>query len=364
VKKVKAEILVLPHQIEKLLELVERTRKEIMIVVPFYEKLEIEEILKSLSKNVKLRALTRADIDSDVEALERLCKKGEVRAVPNLHAKILIFDRSIAIVSSLNLDSSWERGSLDVGVLIRGKVCKKLVDIFNKWWEGGGRVTQEGIEQLKKAQKRSKTAVRIPIQKTRFALGKRIAVQVFKPTICEERDLILNINWNPHNFTRACTLKEAENNICCNQRRQCLKEGWIKDGGCTSSYLFKDFEYATRKSAIKKGRLAFFIAKNPNLKNEYYIVGFLFMKSGRRGRRAWGKTLYLFLGDRKKSIKFPSSGNKVIRLDKSLKKKFASRRNPQYIPRANSMSILEEYLQKTRDRKAKKILKILGGTRR
>lgn len=134
----------------------------------------------------------------------------------------------------------------------------------------------------------------------------------------------------------------------------------MKRGGCRSSYLFEDFKYATTKSAIEKGRLVFFIAKNPNLKDhkdyDYYFVGLLYMKSG-LDKRAWGERLYYFEATKKKSIRFPSSGNKVIRLDKDLEKKLGSLRgNPKYISREDAISILREYFEKTRDRKAKEIL--------
>ena len=359
----KVEILEFPRQIEKLLGLVEKTRKEIMIVTPFYEAPEINEIIRRLPKNVKLRALIRASQDSDIDALKSLFEKGNIRAVRNLHAKILIFDRSTAIVSSLNIDSSWERGSLDVGVLIRGKVCKKLVALVGKWWKKGGRVFQKKINLLEEAQKRAKAHPR-PHEEPRLSLGKRIQVQGFKPKRFEERHLILNINWNPHNYTRACTLEEAKKNICCHERRECLKKDWIKKyDGCASSYLFKDFEYATSKSAIKKDRLVFFIAKNPNLKNKYYFVGFLYMKSSRSGRPAWGQRLY-FKGDRAKSIRFPSSGNKVIQLDENFRKKLGSLRgNPKYVLRRDAAAILREYFEKTRDRRVGKILEKNFGER-
>ena len=187
----KAEILKFPWQIEKLLEFIERSQKEIMIVVPFYRKPEIDEILRRVSKDVKLRTLLRANSDSDIGALESLCKRGEVRSVPNLHAKILIFDRSIAIVSSLNLDSSWEIGSLDVGVLLRGKACKKLVALADEWWEKGKQVSQKEIDRLKTAQEKAKTTLRIPAEKTRFIImGKHIQAPPFEPKMFEERHLM------------------------------------------------------------------------------------------------------------------------------------------------------------------------------
>jgi hypothetical protein len=380
----KAEILEFPRQIERLFKLIDRTREEIIIVVPFYKKQMVDVILKRLPKNVKLRVLTRADSDSDITALESFHERGKVKTARNLHAKVIIFDKSVALVSSLNLS---EYTNADMGVLLRGDICKKLVNLVNRWWNAAKELNKEDINRLKK---KTNTGPKSIVKGSFFSLGghipvSRIPFKVQKPTSAqvENQDILININWSPHDYKKLCTQNEKISEIqvkCCHEWYAC-NYVWERSDGCASSTLFKDYWYATSRNAIKKGRLAFFVAKNPHLNYNYYMVGFLYMKSDKpTNHMKWGKMwVYGFDGDKDKSIKFPRTGNNVIRLDrkfcntilKSLeidwRKKpnwwrdasylgLCLRKNPRYISRNDAIAIIREYYQRTRNQKAREIL--------
>lgn len=355
------EILEFPKDIPRLLNLVKETRKTFRIVTPFYEEKEVKEILWYLPHKVKLRALTRADQNSNIQALEKLLKRGKVKLGKKIHAKVLVFDESAAIISSLNI-AGW--GSLNLGVLLRGKICKEIANIVDKWWKESETPSPGDIARLKREISRKRKP---PSPRHLVGLGKDISVPRYKFTSDVEEHIIININWSPRNYERGCTREEVEENILCLEQRQCLREKWYQRGGCASSWLFEDYKYATRKGAIKKGRLAFFIAKNPNLHGKYYFVGVLCMKgpsytkSG-RPEKGWGKNLFYFNADKGKSIRFPSSRSKAITLDSVFGKRLGSplRGNPtRKISKNDAIRILEKYCSKTDDEKAKQLIELL-----
>ena|GEM_PF-4251158 len=132
------------------------------------------------------------------------------------------------------------------------------------------------------------------------------------------------------------------------------------------------------RKMLKKGRIAFFIAPNPNLNGDYYIVGFITMKSSKPGDRAWySKTLYWFEGDPKKSVRLPSEGKGIIKFDRNLINKLDNlvdwgkkpkgqtdaryigervRKNPRYISNKDAKIILQECYAKTENKIIKQIL--------
>lgn len=87
-----------------------------------------------------------------------------------------------------------------------------------------------------------------------------------------------------------------------------------------SSTLFRDYEYYTFKKYIKKGNLAFFIARHPEL-DKYVFIGFLYMKDkpGRRTKHV--KKFYYFRAIKEKSIRFPLNEKKTIVFDRKFTEK-------------------------------------------
>lgn len=99
--------------------LVENVRTELLIANPYVDKADILNDMKGLAqKGVKIKMLTRPPETADkVEIVENLHAYGiEVFTNKSVHAKIMVFDRGVAIVSSMNLyafsvgGGSWEAG--------------------------------------------------------------------------------------------------------------------------------------------------------------------------------------------------------------------------------------------------------------
>lgn len=99
--------------------LVENVRTELLIVNPYVDKAGILNDMKVLAKRgVKIKILTRPpDGDDKQEIIENLHGYGiEVFTNKSVHAKIMVFDRGVSIISSMNLyafsvgGGSWEAG--------------------------------------------------------------------------------------------------------------------------------------------------------------------------------------------------------------------------------------------------------------
>ncbi len=99
--------------------LLENVRAELLITNPFVDKTDILNDMKGLGqKGIKIKILTRPpETKEKKEVIENLDAYGiEVFTNPQIHAKIMVFDRGVAIVSSMNLyaysigGGSWEAG--------------------------------------------------------------------------------------------------------------------------------------------------------------------------------------------------------------------------------------------------------------
>lgn len=99
--------------------LVENVRTELLIANPYIDKADILNDMKRLAqKGIKIKILTRPPETSDkADLIETLQAYGiEVFTNKSVHAKIMVFDRGVAIISSMNLyafsvgGGSWEAG--------------------------------------------------------------------------------------------------------------------------------------------------------------------------------------------------------------------------------------------------------------
>jgi len=99
--------------------LVENVRTELLIVNPYVDKANILNEMKILAKKgVKIKILTRPpEVEDKQEFIESLHAYGiEVVTNKSVHAKIMVFDRGVSIISSMNLyafsigGGSWESG--------------------------------------------------------------------------------------------------------------------------------------------------------------------------------------------------------------------------------------------------------------
>jgi hypothetical protein len=197
-----------------------------------------------------------------------------------------------------------------------------------------------------------------------------------------EQHIIISVNWSPQLFKGVCTSAEKQSKIqrdCCPESRRCYKEKWEK--GCMSAVLFRDHKYYTSRKAIKKGRLAFFIAKNPFIENEFYLVGFFTIKTAEPEQKykRRGRTYYIFEGIREQSVRLPYYGPNLTKFDADLVRELPSlkvdwknrhiyksdasyisvcmRNNPRYISSGDAIHLLQVAFDNSEDEKIEKLLK-------
>ena len=116
---------------------------EVRIVCPFIKKGALERLLSHRPGDVQV--ITRFNLDdfadgvSDVEALRMLLDAGaSVRGIQNLHAKLYLFGKSRAIITSANLTEAALTQNQEFGVVSDdAAVIKACRDYFDRLWRCG-----------------------------------------------------------------------------------------------------------------------------------------------------------------------------------------------------------------------------------
>jgi hypothetical protein len=197
-----------------------------------------------------------------------------------------------------------------------------------------------------------------------------------------EEHIIIPVNWSPQLFKGVCTEAEKQSPIqkaCCTEAKRCYSEKWKK--GCMSATLFRDLKYYTSRKAIKPGRLAFFIARNPFIDNEFYLVGFFTIKTAdpKEKYKRKRKTYYIFEGLKEQSIRLPYYGAELTKFDAGLVRRLGSlkvdwkrrhlyksdasyisvymRNNPRYISAEDAIHLLQVAYDNSKDELIENILK-------
>ena len=127
------------------------------IICPFIKAPVIKRLLSHKPKNV--RVITRTNLDdfasgvSDVAALRQLLDaNARVRGIKNLHAKLYIFGRSRAIVTSANLTGAALTRNHEIGLVADDRATvKECRAYFNKLWNRGRpNITLDDVEAWSK----------------------------------------------------------------------------------------------------------------------------------------------------------------------------------------------------------------------
>jgi hypothetical protein len=99
--------------------LIENVRTELLVVNPFIDKSNLVNTMKNRSqKGIIIKVLTKPpELKEKTEFVDNLQEyKIDVSVNKSIHAKIMVFDRGVAIISSMNLfafslgGGSWEAG--------------------------------------------------------------------------------------------------------------------------------------------------------------------------------------------------------------------------------------------------------------
>ena len=197
-----------------------------------------------------------------------------------------------------------------------------------------------------------------------------------------EEHIIISVNWSPQLFKGVCTVAEKQSPIqkaCCPESQLCYSEKWKK--GCMSATLFRDYRYYSSRKAIKQGRLAFFVARNPFIDNQFYLLGFFTIKTDvpKQKYKRKKRTYYIFEGIEEQSVRLPYYGEKLTRFDAELVRRLSSlkvdwksrhlyksdasyigvcmRNNPRYISSEDAIRLLQEAYDNSKDELIEKLLK-------
>jgi len=129
-------------------DLIRQARKEILLVNPFIEQCHLSNTLvDAVTNKAKVIVVTRPILDNDPEVRaekvayhESLKKEGiKINYDRRIHAKLLVVDQQIAVISSMNFysfstgGSSWEAGMISIDEPIVNSVHKTIHQLLKKF---------------------------------------------------------------------------------------------------------------------------------------------------------------------------------------------------------------------------------------
>ena len=129
-------------------------KKEVLVCSPWITYLLDE--FEGLKKGVNIKVITNfrmEDITSgitDIDKIRVLKDIGsEIRYNNNLHAKIVIIDSKVGIISSANMTSKGMRINYEAGILIKDeKEIKKAIEFFDGVWNVSKPLNDETISSF------------------------------------------------------------------------------------------------------------------------------------------------------------------------------------------------------------------------
>lgn len=137
-----------------------KAQQEVLICSPWitYIADELSSFRKKKGKkkiNIKIiTRLIKEDIEKGVTDLDkfRVLKDAfgaEIRYNNNLHAKMVVVDNSVAIISSANLTKKGLSVNYEAGICLKDKnMVNKVAQFFNDVWSESKPLTQEAIKNV------------------------------------------------------------------------------------------------------------------------------------------------------------------------------------------------------------------------
>ncbi len=136
--------------------IIKNAQREVLICSPWFNYIvdEISHFTKD-AKAKKLRVIIRFEADdiksgiTDLDKLRMLLDIGaQVRFNNLLHAKMVIVDSSVAVISSANLTKKGLTMNYEAGVCIKGKEeLEKAIEFYNGLWNESEPLTSDRIEK-------------------------------------------------------------------------------------------------------------------------------------------------------------------------------------------------------------------------
>jgi phosphatidylserine/phosphatidylglycerophosphate/cardiolipin synthase-like enzyme len=130
-------------------DLIRRARKEVLLVNPYIDQCHLSQTLvDAIDNKAKVLVITRDPLQDNYPERreekrayhEELKKKGIIMNYdPRIHAKLLVVDQQIAVISSMNFiltssgGSSWEAGMISIDDSIVTSVHKTIHNLLKKF---------------------------------------------------------------------------------------------------------------------------------------------------------------------------------------------------------------------------------------
>ncbi len=138
---------------------IEKAQKEILLASPWITYIvdELSNFKRKSGKKINVKIITRLmkeDIDKGITNLEKLraLKEdfgAEIRYNNDLHAKMVVVDNSVAIISSANLTKKGLSVNYEAGVCVKDKeMADKVAQFFNDVWKESKPLTQQTINNV------------------------------------------------------------------------------------------------------------------------------------------------------------------------------------------------------------------------
>lgn len=173
--------------------LIGAAQRELHVTAPYYSAEPVLDLLKR-SKGTKkffLFALDESSVRSGFQSTQALKaikadSNSEVRFIKGLHAKYIVADRKVAVVTSANLTGGGLERNEEMGVHFDETVSvKRLVERFDSLWESAEGITDAEIERYHTLPlfKHAKVSGKVHGRKIRFKKAAKAAPPAGTPKL-------------------------------------------------------------------------------------------------------------------------------------------------------------------------------------
>lgn len=114
------------------------------------------------SVSVKLITDTSDITCINTETVQLFHKRGKVKTLSGLHAKIYIMDDE-CLVTSANLTETAFSRRHEIGLLCNSKESEKIIDIFNDWWKQSENIKPEQLQKIVTKKGKCKEEIRVAL---------------------------------------------------------------------------------------------------------------------------------------------------------------------------------------------------------
>ncbi|HYU76474.1 MAG TPA: phospholipase D family protein [Ktedonobacteraceae bacterium] len=153
-----------------LLDALRRIQHTLLIVSPYIKQEAVTVMEQALlagmsgrNRNIEIRVITRVNPEDflsgacDISALQQLLNWSitipgstiEMRAIPNLHAKVWICDRQLAIIGSGNATLPGLSRNLEYGLAVADpQLVERILNDWQQWWDPAHHVEAPVVDDL------------------------------------------------------------------------------------------------------------------------------------------------------------------------------------------------------------------------